>query len=141
MTTANPISHKGKLYDVYSQGAGIAKIRNAVETDVIIRDASIDLGKVQLDDNTTDSISIINIGKENKTLTGTIILNRINTGNSYSSCAHINPQTITIPPNSAKCIELVAETNHPKGIYSGRLLFTDSNSEMQYTAIFGYVAI
>lgn len=134
ITTAKPLE-----YDVYTQGAGLAQIDDAVNTDVIVKDAVLDLGHVQSGDRIEKNIRVENLSEDQQTISAEASIYEIQNDIDCSEDAEMEMDAVTLPGNSIETVQLEVDTTGHHGVHSGRIIYQNTNPDTQYTSIFGYV--
>jgi hypothetical protein len=140
VTTAEPLSDGDGLYDIYTQGAGVAQIEPAVDTNIIVMDSIVNFGCVQAGRELSKEIRIQNLDTETKTLDIEYMMQEVHSGLDLSQDVNIQPDRITIPQESVGLIQLTVDTTGNYGIHSGRILYDDTELKHQYTSLFGYTS-
>lgn len=124
---------------MYTQGAGLAQIDEAINTTIIVKDAILDLGHVQPGSQIEEKIRIQNVSECQQTISAEATIHEIQNDIDRSSEGDIKIDALEIPGNTTESIKLKVNTTDHYGVHSGRIIYQNLDSDKQHTSIFGYV--
>ncbi len=136
--------------DIYTQGAGLVKVNQALTSDVILSPAEMSFGVVTFDTTSlTTTFDVINRGSSTRSIslsremrdvpTG---LSPLSTGASLDSLVSLDTTALTLAPGAKATVRLTidvasAPTQKLWSIFSGRVLARDTSGELAH-AIVGF---
>lgn len=137
ISTASPLLNEGKPYDVYTQGAGMVQVKEAINTELIVEDAVINFGSVYTRSPLSETLQLKNIGTDSRRIRIQSMLKSIESDENLPKSIEVDPSIVDLKAGEESEVELTIYPPNQPGIYSGRLFF-NGNRDTRHTAIFGY---